>query len=367
MTYDLADTAYGCPPSRGRRRRLISRRTLSCVAAALTLLLLGHVDLAAQETLFYKGKIVTIMVGSSPGGGYDLYARLVARHMGKHIPGNPTLVVGNMPGAASNVLAAHIYNVAPKDGTVIGAIFMGAVVEPLFGHKTRATHDPSRFHYIGNANKDVYVCLVRTDAPVKTFAEALDKELVVGSTAEGASTRDFPVLLKNLLGAKFKIVAGYAGSREINLAIERGEVQGGCGESWSSVAATYPSWFSEGKVKVLVQEDTEGYPDLNRQGVPRTRDFARTAEQVRILDLIYSQTAFGRPYVVAPEVPGERIAVLRRAFMATMQDTGLLAEAKRMQVDVMPVAGEDLQAMIGRLYATPKDVLEQARQAMTAK
>jgi tripartite-type tricarboxylate transporter receptor subunit TctC len=338
------------------------------MAAAAALLFLGHGAVAAQEaTPFYKGKTLTIVVGSSPGGGYDLYARLIARHMGKHVPGNPAIVVGNMPGAASNVLAAHIYNVAPKDGTVMGAIFMGAVVEPLFGQKTRATHNPSKFNYIGNANKDVYVCLVRTDAPVRTFAEALERELVVGGTAEGASTRDFPVLLKNLLGAKFKIVAGYAGSREINLAMERGEVQGGCGQSWSSVAATYPSWFSEGKIKVLVQEDAQGYPELNQQGVPRTRDFARTGEQARILDLIYSQTAFGRPYVVAPEVPQERVDVLRHAFMATMQDPGLVAEAKRMQVDVMPVAGQDLQAMIADLYATPKDVLEKARQAMAAK
>ncbi|MFL5107255.1 MAG: Bug family tripartite tricarboxylate transporter substrate binding protein, partial [Xanthobacteraceae bacterium] len=322
---------------------------------------------AQDAAPFYKGKTITIVVGSSPGGGYDLYGRMIARHIGKHIPGNPSVVVNNMPGAASNVAAANIYNVAPKDGTVIGAIFMGAVVEPLFGFRTRAMHDTSKFNYIGNANKDVYVCLVRGDAPVKTFGDALEKELVVGGTAEGASTRDFAVLLKNLLGAKFKIVAGYAGSREINLAMERGEVQGGCGQSWSSVAATYPSWFSEGKIKVLAQEDTEGYPELNRQGVPLTRAFAKTEEQARILDLIYSQTTFGRPYIVAPEVPKDRVAALRRAFMATMRDPNLVAEAKHMQLDIMPVAGEDLQAMIARLYATPKDILDQARQATAAK
>src|SRR5215211_6350410 len=340
-----------------------------CIEAAVALLVLGSPPAAAQDAVaqFYKGRTVTIMVGSSAGGGYDLYARLIARHLGKHIPSNPTIVVGNMPGAASNVLAAHIYNVAPKDGTVIGAIFMGAVVEPLFGFRTRTTHDTSKFNYIGNANKDVYVCLVRGDAPVKTFGDALEKELVVVGTAEGASTRDFAVLLKNLLGAKFKIVAGYAGSREINLAMERGEVQGGCGQTWSSVAATYPSWFSEGRIKVLVQEDTEGYPELNRQGVPLTRHFANDHEQLRILDLIYSQTMFGRPYVVAPEVPKERIALLRRAFMATLQDPDLVAEAQRMQLDVMPVAGEDLQAKIADLYATPKNMLDKARAAMATR
>ena len=348
---------------------MLPRKRKCHVAAATALLFLALRPAAAQDAAapFYKGKTVTIMVGSSAGGGYDLYARLIARHLGKHTPGNPAVVVGNMPGAASNVLAAHIYNVAAKDGTVIGAIFMGAVVEPLFGQKTRATHDTGKFNYIGNANKDVYVCLVRSDAAVKTFADAFDKELVVGGTAEGASTRDFPVLLKNLLGAKFKIVAGYAGSREINLAMERGEVQGGCGQSWSSVAATYPSWFSEGKIKVLAQEDSDGYPELNRQGVPLTRSFAKTPEQARILDLIYSQTIFGRPYVVAPEVPQDRVTALRRGFMATLRDPDLVAEAKQMQLDIMPVAGEDLQAMIARLYATPKDILDQARQAMVAK
>jgi tripartite-type tricarboxylate transporter receptor subunit TctC len=316
---------------------------------------------------FYKGRTVTIVAASSPGGGYDLYARLIARVLGRHIPGNPSVVVANMPGAASNLAAAHVYSVAPRDGTVIGALFMGAVVEPLFSGKTRPTHDMSRFQYIGNANRDVYVCLIRTDAPVKTFAQAMVQEVVVGGTAEGASTRDFPMLLKNLLGVKFKVVSGYPGSREINLAIERGEVQGGCGETWSSVSATYPAWFRDGTVKVLAQEDREGYPELNRQGVPLTRNFAKTDEQRQILDLIYSQTAFGRPYVVAPDVPGERVDALRKAFMAAMADPDLIAEARRIQVDVMPVAGEELQAMIATLYRTPKDLLDKARAAITGK
>jgi tripartite-type tricarboxylate transporter receptor subunit TctC len=337
----------------------------SCFAALILLGLCGVA--AAQEPDFYQGKTITIAVGSSAGGGYDLYARLIARHLGKHIPGHPAIVVTNMPGAASNALAAHIANVAPRDGTMIGAIFMGAVVEPLFGHKTRATHDPSKLQYIGNANKDFYVCLVRADAGVQSLADVFDKELVMGGTAEGASTRDFAVLLKNLLGVKFKVVTGYAGSRQINLALERGEIQGGCGQSWSSVAATYPSWFSEGKVKVLVQEDNEGYPELNRQGVPLVRSFARTQEQMQILDLIYSQTAFGRPYVVAPDVPRERVALLRQAFMATMQDPDLRAEAERMQLDVIPIAGEALQDRIASLYATPKELLDKVRAVLAGK
>jgi tripartite-type tricarboxylate transporter receptor subunit TctC len=323
----------------------------------------------AQDAIaqFYRGQTVTIVVGSSAGGGYDLYGRLIARFLGKHIAGNPNVVVRNMPGAASNVAAAHVYSVAPKDGTVIGAIFMGAVVEPLFGSKARTTHDTGRFNYIGNANRDTYMCMVRGDAPVQSFADAFDKELIVGGTAEGASTRDFPVLLKNVLGVKFKIVAGYTGSREINLAIEKGEVQGGCGQTWSSVAATYPAWFRDGLVKVMAQEDTDGHPTLNKQGVPRTLDFAKTAEQRRILELVYSQLSFGRPYVVAPEVPPERIAALRQGFMRTMQDPELLAEADRIKLDVAPTAGETLQALIAKLYATPTEIVDKARRALVLR
>ena len=337
-------------------------------AAALTALTCAD-RAPAQETVaqFYRGKTITIIAASSPGGGYDLYARTVARHIGKHIPGNPSVVVSNMPGAASNVAAAYIYNAAAKDGTVIGALFMGAVVEPLFSGRIRATHDMSKFHYVGNANKDVYVCLVRADAPVKSFAEAFEKELIVGATADGASTRDFPELLKNLLGAKFKIVAGYPGTRQINLAMERGEVQGGCGQSWSSVSATYPTWFKEGKIKVLAQEDSEGYPELNKQGHPLTRQFAKTDEQRQILDLIYSQTIFGRPYAVAPEVPKARVDSLRTAFMATLKDPELKAEAARINLDVDAISGEELQAAIVKMYATPAHILDKARQAMLPK
>jgi hypothetical protein len=196
------------------------------------------------------------------------------------------------------------------------------------------------------------------------MADAFDKELVMGASAEGASTRDFPVLLRNLLGAKFKVVAGYPGTREINLALEKGEVQGACGETWSSVAATYPTWFRDNLVKPLVQESNKGYPALDRMGVPLARDFAKTDEQKQILELIYSQTTFGRPYVVAPGVPEDRVALLRRAFMETMSDADLVAEAKRINLDIEPIAGEELQRIIAKLYATPQDLVDKAKAAI---
>ena len=338
-----------------------------CLAGLASIAALAPAQAQDAVASFYKGRTVTIVVGSSPGGGYDLYGRLIARFMGRHIPGNPTVVVQNMPGAASNVAAAHIYNVAPKDGTAIGAIFMGAVVDPLFGDVKRATHDTSKFNYIGNANSDAYVCLVRTDAPVKTMADVFEHEIIMGASAEGASTRDFPTLLKNILGAKFKVVAGYPGTREINLALEKGEVQGGCGETWSSVAATYPAWFRDKLVKPLVQESNVGYPELDKMGVPLTKDFAKTPEQRQILELVYTQTTFGRPYVVAPGVPPERVEALRKAFMETMNDPDLVAEAKRINVDIGAISGEELQKLIAKVYATPSDIVEKAKAAMVFK
>ena len=345
-----------------------SRSLRHLAAAMLASALAGGGDLAQESVAsFYRGRSVTLIVGSSPGGGYDLYGRLVARFLGRHIPGNPSLVVQNMPGAGSNVAAAYIYNVAPKDGTVIGAIFMGAVVDPLFGEAKRSTHDTAKFNYIGNANSDAYVCLIRSDAGVNSLADAFNKEIVMGASAEGASTRDFPSLLKNLLGVKFKIVAGYPGTREINLAMEKGEVQGGCGQTWSSVAATYPAWFRDKLVKPLVQESNVGYPELDRMGVALSRDFAKTPEQKQILELVYSQTTFGRPYVVAPGVPQERVEALRKAFMATMTDPDLVAEAKRINLDIAPIPGEELQTLIAKLYATPQDIVDKARATLVFK
>jgi tripartite-type tricarboxylate transporter receptor subunit TctC len=346
--------------------RLVGLRHL---AAGVVLSTLAGGVAEAQEAVasFYRGRTVTIVIGSSAGGGYDLYGRLLGRFLGRHIPGNPQVVAQNMPGAASNVAAAYVYNVAPKDGSVMGAIFMGAVVEPLFGEAKRSTHDTAKFNYIGNANSDAYVCLVRTDAGVNSLGDLFTREIVMGASAEGASTRDFPSLLKNLLGVKFKIVAGYPGTREINLAMEKGEVQGACGETWSSVAATYPAWFRDKLVKPLVQESNVGYPELDRMGVPLSKEFAKTSEQKQILDLVYSQTTFGRPYVVAPGVPQERVEALRKAFMAAMTDPDLVAEAKRINLDIAPIPGEELQTLIAKLYATPQEVVDKAKAALVFK
>jgi tripartite-type tricarboxylate transporter receptor subunit TctC len=322
----------------------------------------------AQETVeqFYKGKQVSLIVGSSPGGGYDSYARLLARHFGSAIPGNPTVVVQNMSGAGSNRAAGFIYSVAPKDGTAIGAIFPGAVLQPLLTD-VPVQHDPNKLVYLGSANSDVYVCYVRSDAAVKTFKDVLDKELIVGASNPGATTYDLPLLLNNVLGAKFRIVTGYPGSREITIALERGEVQGACGIGWTGIEVLHPEWFANDTIRVLVQLSSQGHDDLNKRNVPKAGDFARSEDDRRAIDLVFSQGIFGRPYVLPPGVPADRVAALRQAFVLALNDKSLRMEADKMQFDVDPMAGEDLQRLVAELYATPPHLVERARQALTAK
>jgi tripartite-type tricarboxylate transporter receptor subunit TctC len=339
-------------------------RLLLLVTAAIAALAPGCA--AAQEE-FFRGRQISLIVGSSAGGGYDIYARLLARHMSKYIPGNPLIVTSNMPGAASNTAAAHIYNVAPKDGTVIGALQTAAVLAPLFGDAGRAKHDASKFTYLGSATIDYYICIARADAPVKSFQELLTRELIIGASQPGTSTRDFPALLNSMVGTKFRIVSGYPGTREITLAIDKGEVQGLCGFSWSSMLAQQPNWLKTGFIRVLAQEHDKGHPAINKMGVPLTVDFAKSAENRRIMELIYSSETFGRPYMMPPGVPPDRVALLRKAFLETLRDRDLVAEAQNIGLDLDPISGEELQALAQKIYATPANVVEQARQAVIYK
>ncbi len=334
------------------------------VALALCMLAGARAQDAAS---FYRGKTVTMVIASAAGGGFDAYGRLVARHIGAHIPGNPKVIPQNVPGAAGATATFYVVNVAPKDGTVIGAIHPGNIIEPVLGDKRKVRFDPNAFQYIGNANSDVYVCVTRTDAPAKTFEEALSTELIMGSGGEAASTRDFPVMLANVLGAKFKMVLGYSGNREVQLAIEKGEIHGECGAGWSSVLSEHPDWFANKLARVLVQEASVGHRDLDAMGVPKSVDFARTPEQRQVLDLVYSQERFGRPYIMAPETPADRVSIMRQAFADTFRDPAFLAEAKRMNLEVSPTSGEEVQALVRKVFSTPPEIVEKAKQATTLK
>ena len=322
---------------------------------------------AAQDSVaqFYRGKQINLYVGSSAGGGYDTYARLLARRFGGAIPGSPAVLVQNMPGAGSNKLASYIYSVAPKDGTAIGAIFSGAILQPLIGDPVQ--HDPSKFLYVGNANDEAFLCLARSDAPVKTFKDALSRELIVGATNEGGSTRDFAAMLDNLVGAKLRIVAGYPGSNEIILAIERNEVQGACGLGWSSVAPQRARLLDSGLIRIILQLTNTGHPEMNRMGVPLAGEFAKNDDDRKAMELVFSQLTFGRPYILPPGVAAERVAALRRAFMSALTDKDTVAEAKTMQLDLDPLSGEAVQAEVAKAYAMPARIAERARASIIYK
>lgn len=320
----------------------------------------------AQDSVaaFYRNKTVTLLVTNGVGGGFDTYARHIARFLPKHIPGEPKLVVQNMQGAGGINGTNWINTVGARDGTVLGATHPSALLEPLLGDRSRLKYDPAKFHYIGNANRDVFVCVARADAPAKTFAEAFSKELIVGASGDAASPRDMPTLLNNVLGAKFRIISGYDGSRSVQLAIERGEIHGQCGVAWSAIASVHPHWFSSGFVRPIVQEEVSGHPLLNAQGVPKSVDFATTDEQRKVLELGYAQEIIGRPYFMVEEVPRERVDAMRKAFADTFADPAFVAESMRIGLDIDWMNGGDVQKYIMKTFATPADIVARTRKAL---
>jgi tripartite-type tricarboxylate transporter receptor subunit TctC len=314
---------------------------------------------AQTPEAFYRGKTISLLIGSSAGGVYDVYARMLARHMGKHIPGNPRVVPSNMEGAGSLTLTNHLYNVARKDGTVIGTINRGAPFEPLIGEPELARFDPALFTWIGSIANEVSICAVWERAGVDNFEQLFTRELTVGGTGSGADTNQFPKVMNGVLGTKMKIVSGYPGGNNIDLAMERGEVDGRCGWSWSSVASTRKAWLEQGSIKVLVQLALQKHPDL--PDVPLIMDYAKTDEERAMLRLIFSRAALGCPFLAPPGVPADRAAALRKAFDDTMKDPAFLEEAAQALLEVAPVRGEELQALIADIYRTPKDVVEKTR------
>jgi tripartite-type tricarboxylate transporter receptor subunit TctC len=347
-------------------------RSLPLATAVMAAMLPLTTVAKAQDPIadFYKGKSIRFIIGAISGGGNDTYARLVGRHLGKFIPGNPTVVPVNMPGASGHVSAAHIYNVAARDGTVMGTTTPGVITEPLWAGeagKVKYKYDPTKLIHLGSAQAATYNCYVRSDAPAKTIQEAMTTEVILGANAEGGSTRDAPVLLNNVLGTKFRIVTGYPGTREILIAMERNEVHGLCGTGWDAIYSQRPDWIAKGFARVLVQENLSGNPLFDKMGVPRSIDLATTAEARQIIDLAYAQQAFGRPYILPPGTPADRVAALRKAFMAATQTAELLAEAEKMRVEVRPLSGEDIEALVNRLYALPTDIIERTRAALIYK
>ncbi len=339
------------------------RKASLLLASAASLIL--SFSAKAQDAVadFYRGKTVTIVVGSTAGGGYDLYGRLVARFIGKYIPGNPNVVVQNMPGASGNTSASWVASIGAKDGTVIGAPQAGSLVDQLVSQNAaQIKHDARVFNYVGSANSEVFTCLVRSDSPIRSFDDVFTKEVILGSS--GGTTRDMPMALKNILGAKIKFVHGYAGTREVGMAIESGEVQGLCGMGWTSIQSQRPDWFEKKIVRVLVQESTVGDAELNKEKVPLSVSYTQDPEKRQMLELLYSQGIFTRPYFMAREVPKERVDAARAAFVKALADPQALEEAQRQKLVIGTIDGASLQAMVKKIYDIPAPVIAKLKAAL---
>lgn len=317
--------------------------------------------LADEVEDFYAGKQVSLYIGYSPGGGYDTYARVLARHIGRHIPGNPTVVPQNMPGAGSLTLANFLYNIAPKDGTVLGTIGRGLAMEPLLGG-AGTRFDATRYSWIGSMNSEVSVCASWHTSSIKSVDDMRTRELIAGGTGSGSDTDTFPLVLSNLLGLKIRLISGYPGGNDVLLAMERGEVDGRCGWSWGSVVAVRPDWLTEGKITILLQLALDKHPDL--PDVPLVMDLARSDDERMAMELIFARQVMGRPYVAPPEIPAARRDALRRAFDATLVDPEFLADARRIDLELNPVTGEQIEALIARMYGASASAVRLASDAI---
>jgi tripartite-type tricarboxylate transporter receptor subunit TctC len=327
------------------------RKLLACIIALGSTVATSTV---AQSPDAFAGKTVQMIIGFGPGGGYDLWGRTVARHIGKHLPGKPNVVPQNMPGAGSYMAASHIYNVAPKDGTVMGIIARDAALGPLSG-APGARFDATRLSWIGSPAKETNVCIAYHTAAVKSARDLFEKQLILGDTGPGTGTRSYPRVLNELLGMKFKLVGGFPSSADVFLAMERGEVEGIC-ESLDSVKNRRPEWIPRKTVAVLLQGGAQPNPDL--KDVPFVLDLARTDEQRQAIEYLYAGQGIGRPFVAPPDLPPERLRMLRAAFDATMKDAEFVAEVQSRKLELEPEDGEHLAALIRKIYTTPKPIIE---------
>jgi tripartite-type tricarboxylate transporter receptor subunit TctC len=341
-------------------------RVLTRGAAAVGLIVLTTIATAYAQTPaeFYKGKNIELYIGYSVGGGYDLYARVLARHIGKHIPGNPTVVPKNMEGAGSLRLANWLAKVAPRDGSVFGTVGRGVPFDPLLGlpgTQFKATD----FSWIGSSNNEVSICASWGTSKITKIEDVFTTQMVIGGTGPSDDTVQFPQVLNGVLGTKFKIVSGYPGGNDVVLAMERGEVEGRCGWSWSTILATHADWVKEKKIHILVQLALEKSPDL--PNVPLIADMAKTTDQKQIIKLIFARQVVGRPYFAPPGIPQDRLAALRKAFMETMTDKDFLADAEKSKLEISPVPGDKVEALVKEVYETPAAVAQKAGALLKSK
>ncbi len=320
--------------------------------------------LADDIAAFYRGREITLYVGYAAGGGYDRYSRTLARHIGRHIPGNPRVAVKNRPGGASLSLANELYDTLPQDGTAIATIGRAMPTEPLFGNR-ETRFDPRRFTWLGSMNNEVSLCVAWHTVPVYFWDDLSIRGAVMGGTGDGSDTDSVPRILNNILGTKFSLITGYPSGNDIVAAMESGAVEGRCAWSWASISSTRPDWIKDKRIKLLLQMSTAKHPGL--PDVPLVTEFATGRLELQALKLIFSRQLWGRPYLVGPGVPEARALALRAAFVATMKDAAFLKDAQRQRLEVNWVTGPVIQNTLSYLYDFPKDAVAAAVKAQTER
>jgi len=336
------------------RSRVIAK-CLGGLAVAAILALPAQADPVED---FYKGKTITLLAGYTVGGGFDLYARVMANHLGRHIPGQPKVLVQNMPGAGSLRAAGHIYNVSPKDGTVI-SLTRAPVIAPLLGSTSGSAFDVTKFTWIGSGASELGVCALLGNPKVNSMADAMQHEFTLGGLGPGSDEDMYTKILRRLLGIKARLVTGYPGGNELTLAVERGELDGRCGWAYSSIKILKPEWLAQKKIKILAALALERSPDL--PDVPAVIEFAKEERSKQILRFVLNAQTLGRPVVAPPGIPEDRTAALRTAFEQTMKDEAYLAEMAAKKFDVGPISWQVIQALLKDFYSTPADVVQETR------
>jgi tripartite-type tricarboxylate transporter receptor subunit TctC len=332
------------------------------VVSALALVVLAGLAYAAGVEDFYKGRNVTLVIGYSVGGGYDAYARLLGRYFGKHIPGSPAIVPEQMTGAGSLRSANFIYSVAAKDGSVFGTFSRSMGISPLVD---KAEFDSRKFTWLGSVTDDNTTCVTWNTSPIKNWDDFLTKPSKFGGEGAGADPDIWTLLYKNVFGAKARLVSGYPGTNDTVLAMERGEIDGLCGISWSTIKSRHPEWLTSHSVNIIVQAALKKEPEIST--VPLATDLAKTPEQLQIIKLLLVSQAMARPFAAPPDIPADRRVALIAAFDATMKDADFLAEAQKLSFDVRPVSATAIDVMLAEVYQTPKDVIARATKAISSE
>jgi tripartite-type tricarboxylate transporter receptor subunit TctC len=330
---------------------------LAVVAAAL--LIAGGQRAAAND--FYAGKTVNFIVGTDVGGGFSIYGRVLSRHLGRFIPGSPTLVMKNMPGAGGATASSYLYRIAPKDGTVIGSVAPNAILGRLLDGNV-SQYDPVKFLYLAGAERGTRLCMTFAHSKTRTFADALKQRTVIGATSAGSPTREYAAMIKHSTGAQFEIVSGYKGPPDLFLAMSRGEIDGVCGLDWTALKSQQPDWLREKKLNLLIQASMEPHPELAKLGVPVPWPFIKNETDRRAVEVMVGfEQAFGKSYLVPPDTPAERVGILRKAFAAVLKDKEFLAEAAKVRIEITAQSGEEVQRVVESAYAAPKAVIDRLR------